>query len=323
MTWLERIQSTAKHRATVMPWSEPGHSTVDRVRTYTTRCELLSAGTSRARLAWRPEEGGSSPPLTACLREFVSLSMAPDSEIEHQIHDFARRFGPLWRDVSDDTDVDQRRPFEEPLIAWRQLSEGYAALLGMVSDVRHDRPIRPADWSPAMATIGIPAWFADQEGALDPPGPDGLHSLLAWHLGAGNDLESLEVEREALRRLIGMVMVLSGVQADAYLDADSRVRPTYALPVMGVMPERGRNPLQVWRVPRLLPILAVQIAEVIDNDWIFRCTWCDMGAIANERRPRGDLPWYGNHEKCRDAARKATKGASRAKARAAQTEVKG
>ncbi|MDP9471759.1 MAG: hypothetical protein M3Q71_14035 [Chloroflexota bacterium] len=322
MGWRQRIRELGDNRVPLAGTGELDRPSLDNVRTLVHRCDLVDAGTDHARLLWLPGDGVISPPLHESLKAFVALSTAQDVEVEVRIHGFARRFGPLGGGMMRRDQHGDRAELSEPVAAWRRLSEGYAALLALASDVRHDRPLRSADWPRAMATLAIPAWLSAREGVEEPPGMNDLAALALVHLGVIEDLATQEAERAALIRLIGRVVRLAGLSADAHLDAEGKVRPAFALPVRGLVRGNEQGISGYWRVPGLLPVLAYQLAEAIDDDWTFRCSRCGEGATARERRPRGTLEWYGDHDHCRDEARKETRRASRAKARKARTEVK-
>ncbi len=203
-------------------------------------------------------------PHPGIFERFLRLADASD----HEIQEFASRFGPLLVFCRIDVLKTGKYVFVERCDVWRYFAASMRCLLSIANCFHNDRRPDPADW----ARIGdSPASLApDKSAAPDLLSPDGSGAEETWVAMVHFVRSGSDRDRKMWTRLLNQLLELG------------RVRPW-------LLWERsaGTRPELVFTGPSLLSYLALQLClRASKHDAFAVCSYCHREYAPAERAPK-------------------------------------
>jgi hypothetical protein len=203
-------------------------------------------------------------PHPGIFERFLRLADAPD----HELHEFASRFGALLVFGRIDLLKPQKYVIVESCDVWRYFAASMRCLLSIANCFHHDRRPDPADW----ARIGAsPTSLAPAKSeALDLLSPYASGAEETWVAMAHFVRSGSDRDRKMWTRLLNVLLELG------------RVRPW-------LLWERsaGTRPELVFTGPSLLSYLALQLClRASKHDAFAVCSYCHREYAPTERAPK-------------------------------------
>jgi hypothetical protein len=262
-------------------------------------------------LVWEAQAEDHRAEATWVLDEFVLLA---DAERE-RLEDFAQRFGPLWLPAAPSSNDPEPTDIVEPVAFWREHARSLYSLLELASGRSSDRVMDRAAWSSAIRAPHVP-WLLRQ--GYSETGEKHRSAQVAnaeGYLLFGGFISSQSNHAEEtmlLRAITTSLLTVSGVRPDSGLGETQGAGPFYALPLkVGYDPSPGSDK-QPLVIGGLLPALALQTVSTIRDNRLYPCSGCRriIPIPPDAKRPRRGISFYGNHEACRQEARRKSLRAS-------------
>jgi hypothetical protein len=254
-------------------------------------------------LTWDVALEGSFIVRRPLLDEFIALTDADRDDVRA----FARRFGPL--SSSSRTGGQPHESGVESLVTeleslWRALARSLAALRDAAWEAADGAPTVHRTWAEAMAApiVASLAGDASAEETLARLREDIDLAIAELVLGF---LPLSQTEAEVvLHRIANALLNVCGVLPDSGIGDAPCDGPSFA--VLTRSRTRGRDASEGPgpSFTGLLPLLALDTVGVMRDTKVYYCSGCGrrVPVAQSARRPRRDIPFYGDHDHCRRQA---------------------
>ena len=271
-------------------------------------------------LVWRPTAADPLLDVRWCLDAFISLE---DAEV-NTVRDFARRYGPLIGSHSERYRSTRPTALQatmmEAIPLWRALAHSLHSLLAIASDVLADRRPDGYEWVDGQSVLKVvqglhenwPEWHRESDRLRA-----GLHDV---GVPTTHGAQIVQV-----RQTMNALLEAAGVRVDSGFGESCVSAPSFALPGHADIYFTATGAWSQSVVDGLLPLLALQAIGVMRDNRIHTCDGCGrrIPLPQGAPRPRRGIPFYGDHEECRRAARLKSKRESKRKRTQRQREAEG